>query len=347
MQPVPTGYPIAELTGPFVVGGLLNWGLFGTLSVQLYLYYLAFPNDRRFTKCLVYCIYVTELVQTTLISHDVFSAFGYGFGDMDALTRENFYWLTVPIMNAVVASVGQVFYAYRIFVLSKLQIFPILIICLSLIHCVASILTGIYAFQAGNITKLDNLKMHIAVGTSCGTTALCDILIAVCTTYYLMSSTTNFYRTRTLVTKIICLTVETGSVTAVVSLLSFIFFIGFPHQTFYIIPALLEPKLYANSIYMVLNSRFQIIGGRDTNMSSTDMSFSTTMIRDILSQSIEEARPAVGTQGQGPVVVVSSEVFDDSHGMDQVNFSHGAMPFSRAAFAPKDKPRERCISFRA
>ncbi len=103
------------------MGCLLNWGLFGTLSVQLCtllllrvsfqqiasdafsldLYYLAFPNDRRFTKYLVYGIYVIEFIQTILVAHDTFAMFGYGFGDMDALTRLNYNWLTVPIMSAV------------------------------------------------------------------------------------------------------------------------------------------------------------------------------------------------------------------------------------------------------
>ena len=35
------------------------------------------------------------------MTHDVFASFGYGFGDMDALIRVNFYWLTIPIMGAV------------------------------------------------------------------------------------------------------------------------------------------------------------------------------------------------------------------------------------------------------
>ncbi|KAK0236478.1 hypothetical protein EDD85DRAFT_954346 [Armillaria nabsnona] len=324
MRPVPAGYPIAELSGPIIVSYLLNWGLFGTLSVQLYLYYLAFPNDRRFIKYLVYGIYIIEFVQTMLITYDGFSTFGYGFGDMDALTRVDFYALTVPITGAIATCVGQGFYAYRIFILSKSRIIPIFIICISLTNSVACVLTAIYAFQAGTLAKLDTRKMHIAVGISCGATALCDILIAICMTYYassfslsLMRSTTNFRRTRMLVTKIIRLTIETGSVTAVAALLDVVLFMVVPYQTSFLAPALLVPKLYANSIYMVLNSRFQIIGGRDTYMSSTDMSFSTTMIRDLVSQSAEGSRPADGTQGRAPVVVLSNEVLNDNYEMGQ------------------------------
>ncbi|SJK98245.1 uncharacterized protein ARMOST_01506 [Armillaria ostoyae] len=287
MKPVPADYPIERLSGS-IVAYLLHWGLFGTLSVQLYLYYLAFPNDRKFTKCLVYGIYIVEFVQTMLVTHDVFAIFGYGYGDLEALTDMHFDWLTVPIVSAVIACVGQVFYAYRIYILSlKSRIVPAFIICVSLTTSVAAIITGIYSFQAGNLIKLNNLKTSIAAGIWCGGSALCDIVIAICMTYYLMRSNTSLRRTQMLVTKLIRLTIETGSATALVALLTCILFLAFPHQTFYIAPAVLMPKLYVNTIYMVLNSRIRIMGGRDIYGSSTDMSITSTMIRDITFQPTE------------------------------------------------------------
>ncbi|KAK0236496.1 hypothetical protein EDD85DRAFT_643368 [Armillaria nabsnona] len=303
-----------------VVGCLLNWGLFGPLqSVQLYLYYLAFPNDRQFTKYLVYGIYIIEFVQTMLIAHNAFAMYGYGFGDIDALTRLNYNWLYVPIMSAIVACVGQVFYAYRIFIVSKSRIIPILVICASWTSSVAAVILGIYTFQADDASGMDNRKTQIAAGIWCGASALCDILIAIYMTYYLMRSTTNFRRTRLLVTRIIRLTIETGSVTALAAVLNFVLFMALPHQTFFITPGLLRSGLYANTIYVVLNSRIRIIGGRDTDVSPTDMSFSTTMMRDIISQSAEDTRPADGRQGREPVIVISHEVFKDNHEMGQIS----------------------------
>ncbi|PBK66292.1 hypothetical protein ARMSODRAFT_1021493 [Armillaria solidipes] len=328
MQPIPAGYPIAELSGPIIVACLLNWGLFGTLSMQLYLYYLAFPDDRRLLKYLVYGIYTIEFVQTMIVAYDTFTVFGYGFGDIEVLTRMNHSWLTVPIMSAVAAGIGQVFYAYRIFILSKSRIIPIFVICISLTSSVAAVITGVYAFQAGNVIKLNNRKTSIALGIWCGASALCDILIAICMTCYASSfsillmrdSNTRFRRTRTLITKLIRLTIETGSVTAVVALLNVILFLVFRHQTFYMTPALLMPKLYTNTVYMVLNSRIRIIGGRDTYISPTDMSITTTMIRDVAPQSGD------GMQGRAPVVTISKEVFHNNYEMGQIN----------------DKPQDGC-----
>ncbi|KAK0484829.1 hypothetical protein IW261DRAFT_1605035 [Armillaria novae-zelandiae] len=307
MHPVPAGYPIAQLSGALIVSFLLNWAFFGTLSVQLYLYYLAFPNDKTFIKFLVYGIYVIEIVQTMLAIHDAFATFGYGFGDIDTLTRSNFNWLAVPIMSTVVACIGQVFYAYRIFIVSKSRIIPIFVICISLTSSVAATITGVYSFRAGELTRMSSQKTYITAGIWCGASALCDILIAICMTYYLMRRTTSFRRTRILVTKIIRLTIETGSVTAVVALLAFILFVAFPHEPYHTAAALVLPYLYANAVYMVLNSRFEIIGGRGTYESS---SITTMVIGNMISSpSIDDTGPAEGTPGQAPVVILSSEVF--------------------------------------
>lgn len=308
MSLVPPGYPIENLSGPIIIAVLLHWGLFGTLSVQLYLYYLAFPNDRNSTKYLVYGIYVLELVQTTLVTHDAFAIFGYGFGDSVILTDVHFTWLTIPIMSAIVAFVGQAFYAYRIFVLSKSHAVPIFVICLSSISSVAGIISGAYCFQTGNIIELNKPKISIVVGIWCGIAALCDIVIAICMIYYLMRSKSSFRRTQILITKLIRLTIETGSVTAAVALASLILYLAFPHQTFYTTPVLILTKLYANTVYMVLNSRMRILGGRDTDTSSIDNSILTTILRDTSSQLIHDVR---WPERHALAAAVSKEVSDD------------------------------------
>ncbi len=193
----------------------MNWGLFGTLSVQLCtllqvilqqivyntfsldLYYLAFPNDRRLLKYLVYGIYVIEFVQTMIVAHDKFAVFGYGFGDIEALTRMNHSWLTVPVMSAVGARsvcypLSVTYHEYScgcragLLCIPNLHIIKIAnhpdihhlcsLLCsfsvaaqfiylqISLTSSVAAVITGIYAFQAGNVIKLNNRKTSIAIG---------------------------------------------------------------------------------------------------------------------------------------------------------------------------------------
>ncbi|KAJ6580064.1 hypothetical protein DFH09DRAFT_912859, partial [Mycena vulgaris] len=83
------------------VTNLLNWGLFGAMAAQMYLYYEAFPNDRLSTKCLVYTVCTVEVVQTVLMTHDASAMFGYGFGDASVLAQLRFFWLTIPVCGGV------------------------------------------------------------------------------------------------------------------------------------------------------------------------------------------------------------------------------------------------------
>ncbi len=81
------------------------------------------------------------------------------------------------------------------------------------------------------------------------------------------------------------------------------------------------PKLYANTVYMVLNSRIRILGGRDTYTSSTDMIISagSTMIRDTNSFSPHGSSGTDGRQGRASVVAIPKEVLNGDCEMGRMN----------------------------
>lgn len=70
------------------------------------LYHEAFPRDKWTSKLPVYSVYIIELVQTILVTHDSMDIFGFGFGDIEAATAIHFDWLTVPMMSGV----GELFF---------------------------------------------------------------------------------------------------------------------------------------------------------------------------------------------------------------------------------------------
>ena len=65
------------------------------------LYYLAFPNDQMYMKCLVYGVYILEFIQSILITEDGFRIFVSSFGDVEAIDQVNTAWLSVPILTAI------------------------------------------------------------------------------------------------------------------------------------------------------------------------------------------------------------------------------------------------------
>ncbi|KAJ6580110.1 hypothetical protein DFH09DRAFT_1444531 [Mycena vulgaris] len=275
---VPPGVQSVEFSGPLLIGALLNWGLFGTLSVQVYLYYEAFPVDRPVTKCLVYILFTIDVVQTILITHDAFATFGYGFDDVSAVTKLRLDWLTIPIFGGLVAFIGQSFYAYRIYMLSKSWLIPVLIMSLSIISAVAAFMSGAFGLKAGNFASLTTPKDSAVAGIWLGASSASDIVIAGCMTYYLSTVDSAFRRTRVFLSKLIRLTIETGSATALATLTSLTLFYAFPDRNYNFVSSFIIPTLYANTILAILNARLRIVGGRGTYPSSMDVMVTPTFL---------------------------------------------------------------------
>ncbi|KAF9002232.1 hypothetical protein BDZ89DRAFT_1026959 [Hymenopellis radicata] len=250
---------VLRASAPLLTGFMVHWCLFSTLSVQTYLYYDAALPDSLQKKCLVYGVYLLESLQTGFVTYDAFTIFASGFGDVQSLTAVHFHWLTIPVMSAIVACISQFFYAYRVFVLSNRQKFaPSIIAIISIGSAVGGILTGYLAYRTGDASQLNTPTTSIAIGFWCGGAALCDILIAAFMTHYLAKHDTGFRHTQRLISKLIRLTVETGTLTAVGALLDLILFFAFPFQEVYMSVALWLPKLYANAMIMVINARLKI-----------------------------------------------------------------------------------------
>ncbi|KDR71253.1 hypothetical protein GALMADRAFT_75206, partial [Galerina marginata CBS 339.88] len=114
-----------------LIAYLLNWGLFGVLSLQLYLYYLAFPNDRIGFKVIVYGTYLLDATQTFLFTRSAFRTFASGFGDPAVLDEVDILWFS-PILSGLVGFISQALYAYRIAIFSQKQILAGLIL---LVRC--------------------------------------------------------------------------------------------------------------------------------------------------------------------------------------------------------------------
>ncbi|KAJ7857904.1 hypothetical protein B0H13DRAFT_1520210, partial [Mycena leptocephala] len=95
-------------------GMLFNFGLMGSLLVQVYLYYGAFPKDRTSTKAIVYTVLVLELTQTGIMSYFAYTIFGPGYGNLDVFDRSALEWFPVCILGSIIAGIVQLFYAYRL-----------------------------------------------------------------------------------------------------------------------------------------------------------------------------------------------------------------------------------------
>ncbi|KAK7045674.1 hypothetical protein VNI00_007507 [Paramarasmius palmivorus] len=256
---------------------LLNWGLFGILSVQVYLYYTAFPHDKKLFKILVYFIYLLEATQTVMLTHDSFTRFVYGFGNPEEMGRNSLLWFPVPFLDGLVAFLVQLQFAYRIHLLSpksKLIVAFIVVIYeesqASLAQCGGAIAAALLSV-AMNVDKLEDLVTNttIVIFTHLWLVSgvIADVTIACSMSYALSRYDYGFGRTKDVVRRIIRLTMETGSATAILAICLLVLFLTgkviYPNS-YYFVPAAILAKVYSNSLMVIFNNRIQI-AGRDSN----------------------------------------------------------------------------------
>ncbi|KAK0215800.1 hypothetical protein IW262DRAFT_1402347 [Armillaria fumosa] len=325
--------PIAQLTGPLVIGHFFNWGLFGALTLQAYIYYIAFPTDRFFpTKALALTIYLFEVAQTCIATSDAFRNFGTGWGDLIQLDALGTYWINGPLMTSLVSATGQFFYAWRIWILTKEFWVPSVIVLLSLTQAVAGIYAGVWADEIGHFSEIQT-KTYVVTSMWLAGTALCDVIISVTMTWSLLRARSGIRSTDILVIKIVRLTVETGSTCAAFAIIDLVFYRVYQHNNYHLVPSIALSKLYSNSLFAVLNSRVRIVGGRTGDSTAPDPTLTNNgaVPRQALSvrhrqrskvnfaMMEEDVRPSRDTSEE----VLNTDVrsHHEAHEMDQVKVS--------------------------
>ncbi|KAI0077527.1 hypothetical protein K474DRAFT_1707275 [Panus rudis PR-1116 ss-1] len=332
---------IAQLTGPLLLGHFFNWGLFGALTVQCYIYYLAFPNDRPIPKTLVAFTYTIEVLQTVLSTRDAFRNFGTGWGNMIELDAVGWLWFSVPVLGSIISCTGQLFYAWRIWILSESYWISIVVILLSLTQCGTGIYSGALAHMIGEFSKVQERSFK-TTAVWLGGTALCDIIIAASMIYYLHKSNTGFRTTTTLLSKFIRVTIETGLVCATFAILDMSLFIAFQQNNYHLAPSIPLSKLYSNSLLVVFNARVRIVGGRnpDTHPSAATLSVGSTNSR------YQYPRSTYRKSGGNPIAVSisqtqASETPVERYGPGEIQLSNvSKYPRESSDLAPYDKTPE-------
>ncbi|KAJ7919623.1 hypothetical protein B0H13DRAFT_1988434 [Mycena leptocephala] len=278
-----SGFEIGKLTIPIFIGTLLNWAFLGTLFVQVYLYFIAFPQDRRLNKVIVAFVFIAEIVQTFSDCKNTINAFGAGWGNRESLDHVGWAWFSVPVLGSTIASVGQVFFAWRISIIGHTLFIPALIVAIAMIQFGAGIWTGVEIVRAGKFSLLDfnRLKPPVAWLAS---TAACDLIIVAATVFFIMKARQTEFKfsnaTNIAISRIIKVSVETGLLCAVFAVVDLYLYVAYDGNNYHLATCIWLSKVYSNSIMVILNSRAYIghAAPQDaTRAQITDMVFQSHM----------------------------------------------------------------------
>ncbi|KAF8073446.1 hypothetical protein FPV67DRAFT_747244 [Lyophyllum atratum] len=262
LPPIPDN--IETITAPQVLGTLFNWALYGVLSVQVYIYYLNFPDDKLSIKCLVYGTYIFEVAQTCLTAADAYYWFASGYGNMIRLGSVYVSPLDTPFLCGIIAAVVQCFFAYRIWTLRRsYKWICVGIIATSLVQTAGAFGTAFRAHALGQFARFhENVIFPASFHVWLLGDTVSDILIAGSMLWIFHESQEHKHQHgNAILAKLVFLIVETNTLTASMALLSFILYAGFPGQDFFTCTTFIMGKLYSNTLLVTFNNRIALRKG--------------------------------------------------------------------------------------
>ncbi|KAF8193405.1 hypothetical protein BJ912DRAFT_961018, partial [Pholiota molesta] len=254
-----------DVAEKYIIGYLIHWGLFGVLCMQVYIYYLAFPKDPIRNKIFVFTVYGLEVLQTSIITQSAFHVFGSGYGNFSVYNKINLAWFTVPLLSGMVAFLAEMFYAYRIRILSGSYKASAVITTLAFVQLGGAIATAVVFKQSVLFSRMFTPAFFMTTSIWNGGSALCDVIIAAYMTYYaspswlsIRSGPNSLQLTKVLLQRLIRIVIETGMITAAISILNLILVLLPSHPSYFEVPSEVLAKVYSNSMMALLNSRIKL-----------------------------------------------------------------------------------------
>jgi len=236
---------------PLLFGPLVNWALYGALTVQFYVYFYNFSDDRRALKLLACFVFILETVQTALTGADVHYWFIQNFGDAKRLASSHYAPIDIAIIDSIISLVVQEYFCYRIWTLNKRLLWPcIFIAMIGGIQSTGAAWGGIKSLTLGRYAVSRTALFLWSLPS-----ALADILITIAMIVLLRQAQAVGQFSNFILLRVVRLTIETNAVTASVAIASFVLYVAFPNQIYYTFTAGIIGKLYSNTLLLSLNNR--------------------------------------------------------------------------------------------
>jgi len=282
----PSRNDIIWLAGPRLIGLLFNWGLLGVLTTQVYIYHINFQKDKHVLKIIVYVVYALDWAQTCSATYDAFQWFVYGWGDIPVLYELFSSFLNVPIFSSIIGAIVQIFFGWRIWTISQSKVTFAVVVLFALLQLGGGGAVGYYIYtDASEVARSAGLVR--SVGIRLAGSAAVDTIIAVSMTYFLVRSRGQALgRLNSVLTRLIQLTIETGTITALAAIVDLVFFLK-AHNGLHQVSGVILCKLYSNTLLVLFNNRLVTRNETQIHESGQSLPFQTasgplrSTIRDV------------------------------------------------------------------
>jgi len=312
---MPHASAVADIQGTYgtlFLGLIISVALYGMTIIQGWIYFL--HNRRRDSRALKVFVAVVigfDTLHTVLCTYGVYWRLVLNFGNVASLGLDMWATNTQSVINMVIGYLVQLFYARRVYLMSKNIIIPLIVVVLGALRFAMGFLFTVRAFQLKEYSRYGSLVWVTVVAMSAA--AVIDILIASSMSWYLYHKKTGFTRTDSLITTLMTYTINTGLITSILATLTLIFFIIVPTtsliwQAFFWVSG----KCYVNSLLAMLNSR-DYLRERSNNVDSNDFSLTPARASSLRFKPRPQPGPTAVTVNvhQATAIHLEGETHDD------------------------------------
>ncbi|PBK65478.1 hypothetical protein ARMSODRAFT_435568 [Armillaria solidipes] len=291
--------------GPALVGIFLACILYGIMLLQCFGFWTHFSKDRMWLKCYVGLLLLVDTLSTIFAMWWIYNLLVNNFANLNAFANADWLLAADPALVGITGTCCQLFFAWRIKVLTGKWWLTSIVTALSIISGLGAIGSGIAVSWVVQLAEFDKFQ---SVGCLwLATTAAVDILITAIMTMNLNQRRTGFRATDKLLNKIVRATVANGLLTTVFAIVELSLYVGKPQTGLHIGFSFVLPKLYCNSVLSSLNAR------KSGTPSSTDNT----------SSHISGQRPLPATGGhstrQDPLVITVNTEHHEMYDLNNYN----------------------------
>ncbi|THH15902.1 hypothetical protein EW146_g4647 [Bondarzewia mesenterica] len=231
-----------------LIGTFFNLILFGVSSTQIYLYAVNYKEDPVWKRSYIWVLYIVNTANTILEVVFIYDRLINHFGDYNAQGLANWG----PALTGIIGMMVQLFFGWRIKILTNNMWTFISIATLAVLECLAAVTTSIIMLCVSDVLITNHI--HSAVIVWLISTAVVDMLITVILVSFLRNHRTGSPPTDDVLNKIIRLTVQTGLITTICAITDLVLYMCFS-AAYHVIFNYPLSKLYLISLLSSLNSR--------------------------------------------------------------------------------------------
>ncbi|KAH9949957.1 hypothetical protein B0H21DRAFT_725478 [Amylocystis lapponica] len=246
------GSPAAPTLGPMFIGLIFNIFLYGVVVTQTFLYYSTYKNDRLWLKILVGLLLFADTLNSAFDIAFVYIPLVTDFGGLHDLEFASWLFATEPAMTVLIAMMVQMFFAWRVNVLTRNMYLVCFIVFCSICQVCGGLGTSIAIGIIPEYVQFQKFEAIVIVWIVAA--VLTDTTITIALVWRLKAHQNGFAATTDRLNRIIRLTVQTGLITTIVEITHLILFLT-DNTGIHLIFNIPLAKLYTNSLMSSLNAR--------------------------------------------------------------------------------------------